>query len=526
VALVIAVCCAAAVQTTSAAGPSHGEPPPGAIYFPSLPSSEGLPPLDLGSMPVYTARTVPPILPAAYHGEPSASPDIGGIDAPATFRASVLSRPRSPAYFPTMPADFGAGAPLDLGSMPVYTARTVPPILPVAYHGEPSASPDVGEIDEPETFRASVLSRPQSPAYFPTMPADFGAGAPLYTGSPYSGSPAGYPGSPASYQQPLESSIPEPPAPFSVAPPPVTAARPRLRRLLRPSAPGWGAAVEFLMLTDGRRTEGPVLVRQVGTGTPHIASADLKGTHGVGERVTLTRFRSERTEFEFSYFGIYDWKRDAATTSNNSLELAGVVSLATFDYFDADMMTVIYRSSLNNLEFNWLQGLMAAESRKWVLGLRYLNWDEALHIQSLDLDSGTSDFRVDSSNDLLGFQAGVNQAVNTGLGETMVKLRGGLFHNMASQDTLIMDIDNLFSLRDVGASDSNLATMGEVGISHTFSPTDSVQFRFGYNMMWFEGLARAPRQVDLTDDAASSTRIYMDGSAFLHGASAGVGFRW
>jgi hypothetical protein len=120
----------------------------------------------------------------------------------------------------------------------------------------------------------------------------------------------------------------------------------------------------------------------------------------------------------------------------------------------------------------------------------------------------------------------VNQVVDLGLGATTFKLRGGVFVNMASQDTLIMDLGNLFPLRDVGASESNGATMGELGISHTFSPSESVQFRFGYNMMWFEGLARAPRQIDLTDDALSSTVVHTDGSAFLHGASAGVSLRW
>jgi len=517
--IVASVCCAAPCAAAGPAaafgGASRGGPPPGSAYTSTLPSDEGLPLFDPRSMPTFTSRTVPPGMPAAYRGEPSGLVNAAG-------GSSQGGPPPGAAYFPTLPSD--AGLPLfDPRSMPSFTSRTVPPGVPAGYRGEPSGptSGFGGRADSPDSFRASVLSPPSSPAYFPTMPADY-AGSSV----PYTGPASGMPGSLASYQQPFQSSIPEPPSPYSAAPSPGMVDSPTLRQRLRPGAPGWGAALDFMMLTDGHRSIGPVLVRQGGLlGPPLISSGDLKGTYGLGARTTLTRIRSEITEFEVSYFGIYDWTRDATTHGNNNLTLAGPVALATFDYFNADTMTVYYETNLHNLEANWLQ-MFVGETRKWVVGFRYLNFEETLGIQSFDADSGTSDMRVDASNDLLGFQAGVNQSIEWGLGLTMLKLRGGLLHNMASQDTLINDLNNTFVLRDVGASDSDLATLGELGISHTFSPTDSIDFRLGYNMIWIEGLARASTQVDLSDNGASSTAIFMDGSAFLHGASAGLSMRW
>jgi hypothetical protein len=428
--------------------------------------------------------------------------------------------PPGAAYFPTLPSD--AGLPMfDPRSMPTFTARTVPPpIVPTAYRGAPSGPMPAGGGGGPDTFRASVLSPPTSPAYFPTLPANFGQTAP-----PYMGPASGMPGSLASYQQPLVSSIPEPPAPYAAGPGPVMAETPTLRQRLRPGPPGWGASFEFMMLTDGHRPQGPVLVRNTATQAPLVSSRDLFGTYGLGGRTSLTRVRSDITEFEVAYTGIYDWTRDDWALGDNNLELAGAVALASFDFFDADRMTVQYQTNLHSVEINWLQ-MYVADTRKWVFGFRYLNWSDALSIQSYDRDSGTSDMRIDASNDLLGLQAGVNQSVEWGLGETLFKLRAGIFQNFASQDTLINDLDNTFPLRDVGASDSDTAALGELNMSHSFNPTSNTELRIGYNLIWIHGLARAPSQVDLTDNAASSTQIFLHDAAFLHGANAGFSVRW
>ena len=48
----------------------------------------------------------------------------------------------------------------------------------------------------------------------------------------------------------------------------------------------------------------------------------------------------------------------------------------------------------------------------------------------------------------------------------------------------------------------------------------------GYNVMWVEGVALAPNQLDFTDTPTSGTELRSTGGVFFHGANAGVVFQW
>ena len=50
--------------------------------------------------------------------------------------------------------------------------------------------------------------------------------------------------------------------------------------------------------------------------------------------------------------------------------------------------------------------------------------------------------------------------------------------------------------------------------------------RAGYNLMWIEGVATAPDQLDFTDTAQSGTIVQTKGGEFFHGVNLGLEARW
>lgn len=288
----------------------------------------------------------------------------------------------------------------------------------------------------------------------------------------------------------------------------------------------WGVALDAVMFTEGSKPSGiPGFVSDDTSGAIEIAPGTLPHNYGYGPRLTLSHYHSDATEIQVSYFGIYSWDRTQVVQDFNNLSLAGDIALATEDFRGADSFTVNYSTEINNVEANILQSLFTP-TRSWLVGFRYINWIDRLQFRAVDADSGTSDMYVRSTNNLFGGQFGVDQAVDNDWGRTVVKLRGGMFGNMASSKTFLADFDNQNVLRDVNPTASAFTVMGETGLYHTLSPSDNISVRFGYTMMWFEGLARGPAQVDLTDTGTSSTVVDKTNSIFMHGATVGITLRW
>jgi hypothetical protein len=70
------------------------------------------------------------------------------------------------------------------------------------------------------------------------------------------------------------------------------------------------------------------------------------------------------------------------------------------------------------------------------------------------------------------------------------------------------------------------AFIGELGFSATYQVTSTLYAKAGYNLLWVEGIARAPDQLDFTDTPESGTALVIGKGAFLHGANVGLEARW
>jgi len=291
----------------------------------------------------------------------------------------------------------------------------------------------------------------------------------------------------------------------------------------------WYGQVEMLFLTRSNSSSFPAVIRVTDEGnalpgTTVLTTNSPTFNYEPGMRFLLGWRQDDCQAFELSYLGIFNWNATATAIGNNDLAIPGDLGLASLDFFAADRMVLSYQSNLHNVEANWVRGY---DAWSFLAGLRYLTLNEVARIRSTDLDTGTSDYRIGSSNDLFGGQVGARLRKTWDRFGLDATAKAGLFGNAASQSQSVTDFPPGFFLRDArSASGGQIAFVGDLNISGCYQLNDLWSLRAGYNLLWIEGVALAPAQFDFTDTPDSGTQLQSSGGFFAHGVNLGVEARW
>jgi len=155
-------------------------------------------------------------------------------------------------------------------------------------------------------------------------------------------------------------------------------------------------------------------------------------------------------------------------------------------------------------------------------GFRYLSLYEKFNIRSTDLDSGTSDYHIRTTNNLFGGQLGARYRRSYGRFAWDATGKAGLFGNSAGQWQFVSDSVPGSFLRDRRSdSGGQIAFAGDINVSANYRLLSFLTLRAGYNLLWVEGIALAPGQLDFSNTTASGSDLRSDDGFFAHGVSAG-----
>lgn len=230
----------------------------------------------------------------------------------------------------------------------------------------------------------------------------------------------------------------------------------------------------------------------------------------VGPRLILGRGLSDRDAVEIGYFAQYQM--------NGSYFNPGGAGFNLNNRAD-------YRSTLNSGELNYRHWFTPEFSV--LAGFRYLNWHENLNAAfdtASPLPPGSVNQFYHTNNDLFGGQIGGDwkHAFGNGFG---IELGGkaGVYGNRS-------ELDGAASLPGLGtfatnASSSRTSFVGELGLIGTYNLTPYFKVRAGYEVMWVEGLALAPDQVNPANFLGAPS-VNNRGGVFLHGAVLGLELAW
>lgn len=293
---------------------------------------------------------------------------------------------------------------------------------------------------------------------------------------------------------------------------------------------GWYGFVEALGWSRDNRTSRVAVVRVTDEGnalpgTVVLTTGDPDFELQPGVRAVVGWRRDEFRACELSYFGIFNWQSSASAAGANDLAIPRDLGLASLDFFAADRMTLGYKSRLHNAEAT----LVEAFSAEWSLlaGLRYLHLDESLDLRSTDFDTSTSQYSIHATNHLFGCQAGARYNCYWERFGWDATAKAGIYGNAARQAQFVTDFPQPFLIRDRrSSSGGQVAFVGDVNISGLCFLNDAWAIRAGYNLLWVQGVAMAPDQLDFTDTPASGTALHSGGGLFAHGVSVGVQATW
>lgn len=316
-----------------------------------------------------------------------------------------------------------------------------------------------------------------------------------------------------------------------------------------PPRPSWYAQAEAVFLW--RRVLEPTNVASLGTPTDIVFTTDDldKPVKAGGRLLVGYAFEDSPFQVELSYLALAGYKGEAAIRNNTLNKLQTPTEGDLFSPFTGfgnpavvgvdyeNLVSIHEYSALRTGELNALWPVPVRPGQlptSLLLGVRYLQVRERFDYLSTSLAptplGATNSVRTRTGNELWGPQIGA--VLHSYLGERTwldFSAKAGVFNNAASQETTYQnDISGQSTTfqhqhsRDVSAYVADL----ELTLLHRWTP--SLTTRFGYQVMWVDGLALASQNFNQPLDTLRSGPPWLEhnGQVFYHGIHIGAELAW
>ena len=301
--------------------------------------------------------------------------------------------------------------------------------------------------------------------------------------------------------------------------------------------------VEALFIKQESRPSGQSIIVDAFTHAPFMSEPDFG--FDPGWRAMVGKRLCNGWALEFSYFGLSERAAPAATANPGAgafLIFPG--NFAGNVFVGMDGAQANYSSRLYSFELNLLGNCGSGDpggnengsrgdrcrSVEWFGGLRYLNLGEELDISAQKTVAGAleeGNYNIRTANHLLGAQVGARLRSTWSRFGWEATGKAGLLGRDAQQTQSVTDFP-AFPLRPtVSRSGTVVAYLGEINVSALYRLTKVWTLRAGYNVLWLDGLALAPDQLDFNfATTPSGNHLHAGGGLLLHGVNAGLDARW
>jgi hypothetical protein len=279
-------------------------------------------------------------------------------------------------------------------------------------------------------------------------------------------------------------------------------------------------------------------------GTEALNGDDFQQGFSAGPRIDLIRHGDSGYDWELSYFQIDGWNSNQTVVPNSAsdcllmrtpgrwLEPAktpgGWIGWIQTNQSATQAMAWDYASRLYNAEFNvrWDPSPRVT----MLAGFRWVNLSESLvgALSPPTISWEPPFWNTRTTNNLYGFQIGADgKLFERGRFSINVPIKAGIFDNNAEATTAVSVIAK--QVTSGSASTNHAAFVGETGLRCTYQLTDALLLRAGYEVIWIDGVALAPGQIQdsytTTDNLHNTVQVFgvnCNSGAFYHGATAGL----
>ncbi len=280
--------------------------------------------------------------------------------------------------------------------------------------------------------------------------------------------------------------------------------------------PLWTVTADALILDRSRAAPRVLYLDQFAQDAPAINVDNLDPSTAAGPRISVIRHRPDRSDLEFTYFGIDGWNSQAGL-SGASFQYA-MNNLYGVSYDDIREIRLGYGSELSSFELN-----LRRQRNGWLTllaGFRYLQLNETFQITDwYNGPASRETFLTDTQNRLCGVQIGAD-ALLLQRGRLGVNALGkaGIYDNRSREAS-----SYTYDRTAVTAKNNHAAFVGELAFTADYQLTPSLALRGGYQMMWIAGVALAAEQIDSTYlGVPPGALVNSSSDAFYHGAIVGL----
>jgi len=311
----------------------------------------------------------------------------------------------------------------------------------------------------------------------------------------------------------------------------------------------YGMVEGLFLMRHPQFSNQPLIVNQT-TGATLLSTSGLNFDYNPGLRARMGMTLCEGRSLEFGYFGLFDESASAiALKPDPTAILTFQDNLVGNVFVDPDRVDVEYSSWINSFEVNLpcccgccdeigcgetgcgegSCGVTSCQSVTWFSGFRYLNLGEQFSMSAQRIVAGateTGSYNIRTANHLYGAQLGARLRRTHGQFGWEAGGAAGIYVNDAQQSQTVIDFPD-FPLRTASKSSSTAAFVGDLNLTGLYRLTNVWNLRAGYNVIWIQGVALAPDQIDTDFGAAQGgNHLDNDGGMLLHGFNVGIEARW
>jgi hypothetical protein len=245
-----------------------------------------------------------------------------------------------------------------------------------------------------------------------------------------------------------------------------------------------------------------------------------------GPRLDLIRHGDCGYDLEFSYFQIDGWSNDTTVEPyNHWLVMRAPGFLQTNQGF-TQAMVWDYATRLYNVELNARWHLDCPVTL--LAGFRWVSLRENLvgALQPPTFSWEPPFWNGTTINNLYGFQIGADgKLLDLGRFSIGGLVKAGIYDDNAEATTAVSVIHK--QVRTATDSTNQAAFVGETGLQCKYQLTQGLALRAGYEVIWLQGVALAPGQVQETlvttsPKSVQALGVNCNSGVFCHGATVGL----
>lgn len=251
-------------------------------------------------------------------------------------------------------------------------------------------------------------------------------------------------------------------------------------------------------------------------GTPSLGTNDLDFDYEIGPMVSVIRHGvlGSCWDLELTYFGV---DNDATATTADADAIASTPAIFVIGVAPA---TLDYDSRLHSTEVN-----LRRQWNDWLTVLGGFRWVELGDDLNGNIDGGLATFGYDVNNHLYGFQIGLDARLwERGAFSLEAYGKAGIYGNSSDVDATTVGVGGALPL--VSVSDSQTAFIGDAALTGVYNLTDRWSLRGGYQVLWVDGVALAPAQLNDVNIATGIGAVDMGNTAFYHGFTVAAQYWW